>query len=177
MRTCTASLTSARSRFARQGWACWPPLLTVALMLLVAGPWLATAHAAASSRPAPSLQASPSTSPCRRERGRVQQERHYPQGATADWVVVFGGKVDVAGTVTHMIIAIGGDVVLEPTAVVGTKLDSSDTALVVVGGHLTRAPAPPSQASGSAGTTPVSASGTGTSGASSSAHWFFFGPI
>jgi hypothetical protein len=37
-----------------------------------------------------------------------------------------------------MIIAIGGDVVLEPTAVVGTRLASSDTALVIVGGHLTR---------------------------------------
>lgn len=177
MRTCTASLTSARSRFAAARLGMLAAALTVALMLLVAGPWLATAHAAASSRPAPSptgITVNKSVPP-----NVVEYSKNVtiPQGATADWVVVFGGKVDVAGTVTHMIIAIGGDVVLEPTAVVGTKLDSSDTALVVVGGHLTR----------DAGATVTGkrfdwhhtrfGKWHGDFRSLLKPHWFFFGPI
>jgi hypothetical protein len=134
MRAQTASLTIARSRSATAALG----MLAAALVLLVAGPWLTAAHAAASSQPAPSpagITINKSVPPNVVEFGK---DVTIARGDAADAVVIFGGKVDVAGTVTHMIIAIGGDVTLEPTAVVGTRLASSDTALVIVGGHLTR---------------------------------------
>jgi hypothetical protein len=63
-----------------------------------------------------------------------------PSGTTAESVVVFGGSATIAGTVRDMVVGIGADVTLEPTAQVGTGGGASDTSVVVVGGTLTSAP-------------------------------------
>lgn len=60
------------------------------------------------------------------------------QGDTADAIFAFGADVTVAGTVKNSILAVGGDVRLGPTAVVGTELASNDTALILVGSSVTR---------------------------------------
>ncbi len=52
-------------------------------------------------------------------------------------VVVFGGNATVAGTVTHSIIAFGGDVRVLPTAVVGSAVSPDDATIVSLGGSIT----------------------------------------
>ena len=116
MRARTASPSGTR------GWLAAAALgmLVVAVAVLAAGPWPAVAHAAASSPQAAAptgITINRSESPNVVEFGK---DVVIGRGDTADTVVIFGGQVDVAGTVKHMIIAVGGDVVLEPTAVVGS---------------------------------------------------------
>ena len=62
------------------------------------------------------------------------------EGAVTDAVVAFGGDVTINGTVGASTVAFGGDVTLGPDAVLGSTLPSSDPALVLFGGELTRAP-------------------------------------
>jgi hypothetical protein len=99
-------------------------ILVVALALLASASWMAPpAHAA--------------------DRGTVVQaggDVTIAQQDVADAVVSIGGNVDVAGTVKTAILAVGGDVRLEQTAVVGSQGDAGDTSIVLVGGTLTRAP-------------------------------------
>ncbi len=131
-----ASLSGTRGRRV----AATLSMLAVAVAVLAAGPWLAAAHAAGTGQQAAAptgITVNKSEAPNVVEFGK---DVSIGRGDTADTVVIFGGKVDVAGTVKHMVIAVGGDVVLEPTAVVGSELAGDDTALVVVGGHLTRDP-------------------------------------
>jgi hypothetical protein len=61
-------------------------------------------------------------------------------GDTAKAIIVIGGDASVAGTVTDTIAVVGGDVRLQPTAVVGSANSTGDTAVILVGGTLTRAP-------------------------------------
>ena len=130
-----ASLTGTRGRLAAA-----LGMLALAVAVLAGGPWLAVAHAAGTGQQAAAptgITINKSEAPNVVEFGK---DVSIGRGETADTVVIFGGKVDIAGTVKHMVIAVGGDVVLEPTAVVGSELAGDDTALVVVGGHLTRDP-------------------------------------
>ena len=62
------------------------------------------------------------------------------EGAVTDAVVAFGGDVTINGTVGASTVAFGGNVTLGPDAVLGSTLPSSDPALVLFGGELTRAP-------------------------------------
>ena len=155
-------LTGTRGRLAAAALG----MLAVAAVVLAGGPWLAAARAAGS---APQTAAPARITINKSEAPNVVEfgkDVSIGPRDTADTVVIVGGKVDVAGTVEHAIIAVGGDVVLEPTAVVGTDLSSGDTALVVVGGHLTRDPGATVTGKRFDWVIPVSPSGTGTSGAS-----------
>jgi hypothetical protein len=69
----------------------------------------------------------------------VGSDANVPQADSADAVIAIGGDVTVAGTVRNTIVAVGGDVDLAPTAQVGTDLSSGDSAVILVGGDLTRA--------------------------------------
>ena len=62
------------------------------------------------------------------------------QGEKADSVVVVGGNAIVYGTVAHTVVAIGGDVQLKSTAVVGSAMGPNDASIVTVGGDVTREP-------------------------------------
>jgi len=57
---------------------------------------------------------------------------------TVDVAVAVGGDVTVVGTVEETIVAVGGDVKLKPTAVVGSEAKDGDAAVVLVGGRLYR---------------------------------------
>ena len=61
-------------------------------------------------------------------------------GTVTDSVVAFGGRVVINGTVQKSVVAFGGDVRLGPDAVVGSDLAPTDSALVLMGGELARAP-------------------------------------
>ena len=61
-------------------------------------------------------------------------------GSVRTSVVAFGGDVTIKGTVGASVIAFGGNVRLGKTADVGRDLRAKDVAIVVAGGHLTRAP-------------------------------------
>ncbi len=76
------------------------------------------------------------------ERGTVFQAGNnvtIPREDTAESVVAIGGNVTVAGTVRTSIIAVGGDVRLNRTAVVGSSVQQADTSIVLVGGSLDQA--------------------------------------
>ena len=61
-------------------------------------------------------------------------------GRVTDAVVAFGGDIIIRGTVGMSTIAFGGDVTLGPHAVLGTRLNPTDTSLVLFGGQLKQAP-------------------------------------
>ncbi len=61
-------------------------------------------------------------------------------GRVTDSVVAFGGDVTINGRVGTSTVAFGGNVTLGPKAVVGRDLKTTDAALVLFGGDLTRAP-------------------------------------
>lgn len=61
-------------------------------------------------------------------------------GRVTDAVVAFGGDITIRGTVGMSTIAFGGDVTLGPHAVLGTRLNPTDTSLVLFGGQLKQAP-------------------------------------
>ncbi len=61
-------------------------------------------------------------------------------GQTVNSVTVFGGNADIAGTVRHTVVTIGGDVKIEKTAQVGTELQADDTSVVAIGGAVRTAP-------------------------------------
>jgi hypothetical protein len=61
-------------------------------------------------------------------------------GQTVDSVTVFGGNADIAGTVRHTVVTIGGNVRIEKTAQVGTELQADDTSVVAIGGTVRTAP-------------------------------------
>jgi hypothetical protein len=71
---------------------------------------------------------------------RFGQDVVVPQGQVREVVVVFGGDVRVAGTVTTSVVAFGGDVRLLPTADVGRQLAEGDPAVVSFGGTVVRSP-------------------------------------
>jgi hypothetical protein len=58
------------------------------------------------------------------------------QGDKVDSVVVVGGDAIVYGAVAHTVVAIGGDVRLMSTAVVGSTVKPDDTSIVVIGGKV-----------------------------------------
>ncbi|HSL96682.1 MAG TPA: hypothetical protein VLA35_12320, partial [Thermoleophilia bacterium] len=62
------------------------------------------------------------------------------QGTVEGPVVVFGGDVQVAGTVTEEIVAFGGRVVLAGTARVGTALAPGEDGVIAFGGEVTQEP-------------------------------------
>jgi hypothetical protein len=62
-----------------------------------------------------------------------------PQEDTAEAIFAIGGDVTIAGEVRTVLVAVGGDVELEPTAQVGTDAASGDSSIILVGGSLTRA--------------------------------------
>jgi len=62
------------------------------------------------------------------------------QGTVEGPVVAFGGDVRVAGTVTEEVVAFGGRVVLESTARVGTTLDAGEDGVIAFGGDVSQAP-------------------------------------
>jgi hypothetical protein len=70
----------------------------------------------------------------------VNTDVTVPQGTTAESVVVIGGSATIAGTVRDMVVGIGSDVTLRPTAQVGAAGGANETSVVVVGGTLTSAP-------------------------------------
>ncbi len=57
---------------------------------------------------------------------------------TVDVAVAVGGDVTVVGTVEETVVAVGGDVKLKPTALVGSEGKDGDAAVVLVGGRLYR---------------------------------------
>jgi hypothetical protein len=57
---------------------------------------------------------------------------------SAGTIVAIGGAVDVAGTVRESIVAVGGDVRLRSTAVVGSQVQPADPSIILVGGSLIR---------------------------------------
>lgn len=108
-------------------WRWSTPLVALAILLLVAALALG-------------LTSSPAGAA---ERGTILQaggDVTIPQADTAEAVIAIGGNVTVAGTVRTSIVAVGGDVRLDRTAVVGSAMQPGDTSIVLVGGTLTRAP-------------------------------------
>lgn len=59
---------------------------------------------------------------------------------TVETAVSVGGDVTVEGTVEKRVVSVGGDIRLLDGAVVGSRNSEQDTAIVLIGGALTRAP-------------------------------------
>ncbi len=71
---------------------------------------------------------------------RFRQDYTLPQGQTVSGVVVIRGNAFIAGTVLRSVVVIGGNATIGSTAVVGPRLDSQASSVVVVDGHLTIEP-------------------------------------
>jgi hypothetical protein len=62
------------------------------------------------------------------------------QGTVQGPVIAFGGDVRIAGTVTEQVVAFGGRVVLAGTARVGTSLNAGEDGVIAFGGQVDQAP-------------------------------------
>lgn len=110
-------------------------LLVLALVLALAGPGVRSVAEAA-----PAAKASPSGMTVSTEDVVLKFGDPVNIGAneTVEAVVSFGGDVTVAGTVRTTIVTFGGDVLLLPSASVGSGLRSSqDASVVAMGGAIT----------------------------------------
>jgi hypothetical protein len=128
-------------------------VLAVLAVALVPG-----AIAAPSPSAAPTLQPAQDYRVVDKGRGVLEfgNDVRIEPGSTIDWVVLFGGDVDVrgrvrgpvvafggdvvvSGVVTEEVVAFGGDVRLEETARVGTRLAEDEPGVVAFGGAVTTA--------------------------------------
>ena len=71
---------------------------------------------------------------------KFQQDYTLPAGKTVPTVVVIRGNATIGGTVRTSVVVVGGDAVIQSTAVVGTQMKPSDSSVVVIGGKLTTQP-------------------------------------